>query len=292
MSSEEQQRKAIEENRKDWLRLEAKFGLSSIREELPMCVVMPGFNNNANFRIEANLNSVFAQNYSNFKVVVLNDASTDGSDALYRAYFAFHAIDRQRYAYVENAWRATTLHNLYYGSVRHCAAEAVVLNLDADDELIGRNVLQVFNWAYQTRRAGVVYSNFYFYQQPVAARPGFTEQYSEQERAGSLYREVKMKYSHLRSYRAELARQLDVRDLQDEQGAFFSIAADIALLMPLMELACGRVSKIEGEYSYLYNEGTGLNDVREYHRQVAVDNRVRKQPKYQCHQPFQENMNK
>jgi glycosyltransferase involved in cell wall biosynthesis len=52
-----------------------------------MCVIAPGYNNNANFRIENNLNSIFAQNYSNYKAVIINDASTDGSGDIYRRYF-------------------------------------------------------------------------------------------------------------------------------------------------------------------------------------------------------------
>jgi len=36
-----------------------------------------------------------------------------------------------------------------------------VIHVDGDDELIGRNVFKVFNWAYQTQKAGVVYSNYY-----------------------------------------------------------------------------------------------------------------------------------
>jgi glycosyltransferase involved in cell wall biosynthesis len=45
-----------------------------------MCVVVPGYNNNAKFRLEYNLNSIFLQNYTNYFVVIINDASTDGSD--------------------------------------------------------------------------------------------------------------------------------------------------------------------------------------------------------------------
>jgi len=59
-----------------------------------MCVMVPGFNNNANFRIEYNLNSIFSQNYTDYKVVVINDKSTDGGDQIYRKYFAFHRIDK------------------------------------------------------------------------------------------------------------------------------------------------------------------------------------------------------
>jgi len=44
--------------------------------------------------------------------------------------------------------------------------------------LIGRNVLKVFNWAYQTKKAGVIYSNFYLYEQPKDVKLGFTSEYS------------------------------------------------------------------------------------------------------------------
>ena len=45
-----------------------------------MCVIVPSYNNNARFRIEYNLNSIFQQNYTNYYVVIINDGSTDGSD--------------------------------------------------------------------------------------------------------------------------------------------------------------------------------------------------------------------
>ena len=130
-----------------------------------MCLIVPGFNNNANFRIEDNLNSIFFQNYTNYRVVLIDDASTDGSGEVYRNYFRFHAIDKQRYTYIENARRVTALENIYFASINHCGKDSVVVTLDADDEFIGRNVLQVFNWAYQTKKAGVVYSNLYIYHQ-------------------------------------------------------------------------------------------------------------------------------
>jgi glycosyltransferase involved in cell wall biosynthesis len=52
-----------------------------------MCIVTPGYNNNANFRIEFNLNSIFTINYTNYHLVLINDASTDGSGEIYKKYF-------------------------------------------------------------------------------------------------------------------------------------------------------------------------------------------------------------
>ena len=74
-----------------------------------MCLIVPGYNNNAKFRIEYNLNSIFSQNYTNYFVVIINDASTDNSDEMYRRYLDFYNIDKTTYAYVENKDRKTAL---------------------------------------------------------------------------------------------------------------------------------------------------------------------------------------
>lgn len=125
--------------------------------------MVTGYNNNANFRIEANLNSAFTQNYSNYKVVIIDDASNDGSGQLYRDYLNFYSINKTLFTFIENSKHVTKLQNIYFAAINHCGENSIVIDFDADDELIGRNVLKVFNWAYQVKKAGVVYSNFYFY---------------------------------------------------------------------------------------------------------------------------------
>jgi len=128
--------------------------------------------------------------------------------------------------------------------MNHCPFDSVVVTLDADDEFIGRNVLQVFNWGYQTKKAGVLYTNFIWYLQGSTVMYGFTSEYSEHERKNNLFRAAPMKFSHLRSYRNEFVFQINPIDLQDDNGVFFTITYDIALFIPLMELSCGRVYKL------------------------------------------------
>lgn len=67
-----------------------------------MCLIVPGYNNNAKFRLQYNLNSIFSQNYTNYFAVIINDASTDGSDELFRKYFQFYNISKTKYVYIEN----------------------------------------------------------------------------------------------------------------------------------------------------------------------------------------------
>ena len=60
--------------------------------------------------------------------------------------------------------------------------------VDADDELIGKNVLKEFNAAYQQKKAGVVYSNFFYYKDNSFLRVGFTTSYMQKEKDKNLYR--------------------------------------------------------------------------------------------------------
>jgi glycosyltransferase involved in cell wall biosynthesis len=107
-------------------------------------------------------------------LILINDGSDDGSDQIYRKYFEFLGLDKSQYLYIVNKKRFSAMQNYYTASTKFCDKESIVIPLDADDELIGRNTLKLFNWAYQTHKAGVVYSNFYWYIQSMKVMNGFT----------------------------------------------------------------------------------------------------------------------
>jgi hypothetical protein len=92
-----------------------------------------------------------------------------------------------------------------------------------------------------------------------------------------------MKFSQLRSFRTELLHQINLKDFKDSDGIFYTSTYDMVLFYPIMELSCGRVDQIEGEFHYLYNTGTGINDfsiVPEL--QNKIDNTIRAAKKYEC----------
>ena len=55
-------------------------------------MVVTGHNTNKDFAIEANLNSIFTQNYSNYRVVIIDDGSDDGSQEVIEKYLKFYGI--------------------------------------------------------------------------------------------------------------------------------------------------------------------------------------------------------
>lgn len=91
-----------------------------------------------------------------------------------------------------------------------------------------------------------------------------------------------MKYSHVRTHVTALWKTLDKTVYQDEAGEFYKVTYDFATYTPMMEHACGRVYYI-GNFFYLYNGMTGLNDGWvNYGGQIDVVYKVRAKPKLEC----------
>lgn len=144
---------------------------------MPICLVVRTYNNNAQFRVEYNLNSIFTQNYSNYVAVIVNDASTDGTDILHRRYINFFQIPKEKYIYVSHKTRNTALENTYRAIHKYCSDDSIVLVLDGDDEIIGKNTFKTFNREHQRLKGGWIYSNFYHYTHQKDLRFGFSRPY-------------------------------------------------------------------------------------------------------------------
>ena len=61
------------------------------------------------FKIESNLNSIFTQNYTNYKAIIMDDGSTDGSYDIYQKYLEFYGIDPKHYVLIKNIKEGSTL---------------------------------------------------------------------------------------------------------------------------------------------------------------------------------------
>jgi hypothetical protein len=95
-----------------------------------------------------------------------------------------------------------------------------------------------------------------------------------------------MRYSHLKSYRTGLFRKLEKENFLDHDGKFFGFASDVAFYLPIMEVSCQRVFKIEG-FHYLYNTRTGNNeDQISRASQVKFEHEARAKPKLSCDEEY------
>lgn len=82
---------------------EAKYSINKY-EELPFCIVIPSFNNVKNNRHINNIKSVLMQDYKNYHIVFIDDASTDGTGDQIEKYLAEkqNILPPERYVIVKN----------------------------------------------------------------------------------------------------------------------------------------------------------------------------------------------
>ena len=121
------------------------------------------------------MNSIFTQNYTNYFVIIFDDGSTDGSDIIYKKYFDFYKIPEDRYFFVRNDKQKFALPNILFSNYVYCSPDSILFDVSADDELVGKNVLKIFNAQYQKHNAGMLYSGsiHYFNKDQIYQRPSF-----------------------------------------------------------------------------------------------------------------------
>lgn len=153
-----EKRKIEEQLKKEEDRLESIYHMSQYPNELPFCIIVPSYNNAKNFRYEYNLQSLLNQDYSNYRVVIADDASPDNTSALIRRFMRKNKVDPEKVVLVTNPKQITAVPNIYFAITKHCKRGEIGFFVDGDDELVGRKVFKVFNAIYQSKNPSVAYS--------------------------------------------------------------------------------------------------------------------------------------
>jgi glycosyltransferase involved in cell wall biosynthesis len=216
-------------------------------------VVIPSYNNAQYY--ERNLASVFAQDYENYSVCYVDDASSDGTGDLCKAYITKMG-QWHRTVLLQNKENKGALANFYH-IINLCDPEAVIVNLDGDDSLAKKNVLSLINKVYDKFNVLVTYGSYQ--DMPYLGKPAiFCRAVSRDIIEKRSYRNERIfSLSHLRTYKASLFQAIQKKDLIYE-GKFFNAAVDLAIMYPVAEMAGSRIMHIP-DILCQYNRETPLN---------------------------------
>lgn len=238
------------------------FAAASIKNgERHITIIIPSYNNKDWYK--RNLDSVFAQKYSNYHVMYIDDCSEDGTADLVAAYLEKHN-KRKLVTLIRNTTRTRQLAN-HYNAVHQCSDWDIIVNLDGDDWFANERVLQRVNVAYTNPRVWMTYGSY-------ATWPGDSNVRAHRACVvGNDLREKRFSASHLRTFYAWLFKNIDKQDLVDETGNFFPAAADVAIMFPMMEMAGKKHRKFIREILYIYNRANVLNIVHMQRTQQIVE---------------------
>jgi alpha(1,3/1,4) fucosyltransferase len=215
-------------------------------------VVIPSFNNASWCR--QNLESVLNQAYPLFRVIYVDDASTDGTPDLVADHLMHHA-QASRVEFLRNGTRVGPLANIDQ-VVRSCDPNEIVVLVDGDDCLAHSHVLTRLNAIYQDPDVWVTWGQFTRVPQ---GGEGFCAAIPPEVVSANAFRDYPFVSSHLRTFYAGLYQRIRPTDVKDDGGQFFTIAGDVAQMFALQEMA-GPHGRFVAEVLYRYNRENPLND--------------------------------
>ncbi len=242
--------------------------------EKPMVVVIPSYNNSKYY--QKNLDSVFSQHYTNYRVIYIDDCSPDGTGGLVQAYVRDHHQEH-RVTLIKNEQRRGALAN-HYTAAHLCKNREIIVHMDGDDWFKHDCVLATVNNAYQDPDVWLTYSQHEMY--PPQGKALQDRVIPAVIKESNAYREYRWVASALRTFYAGLFKRIKLQDLL-YKGAFFDVTCDLAFMFPMLEMTGGKFKCID-EILYVYNVGTGLNDFKlRGAKQLRMDNIIRARDKYE-----------
>jgi len=226
-------------------------------EEKPFVIVIPSYRNKDWYK--KNLDSVFNQNYSNYRVIYLDDASPDDTGKLVEKYIK-DKNQENKVTLIKNTKRVGALANLYTG-VHLCKPNEIVCTLDGDDWFSHDKVLQRLNKEYKDPEVWLTYGQHeQWFGDDKKIYPGGAELFPKEILQNKSFRQYKWVASQLRTFYAGLFHLVKIEDLLID-GEFLPMAYDYALMYPMLEMACDHIRFIP-DVLYVYNLVTPINDVK------------------------------
>lgn len=214
-------------------------------EHRPFVLIAVGHENGA--FVEKTLRSMFSQVYPNFRIVYVDDASTDGSFSLVQDFVHSSGFEKI-VTLIRNSERVGELASINQ-VIRECADEEIVVWIGGQDFLSHEWVLDRLNAYYADPELWLTfgqYREFPGYKLGTSA-PFDRAEWEEKGPRGSIFTA-----SHLKTFYAALFKQIGLADLM-YQGAFLSSAVDMAVMIPLLELAQNHFQYIP-EILYIANQ--------------------------------------
>lgn len=239
-------------------------------------IVVPTFNTEA--WIARCLFSIYSQVHKDWECVVINDASTDGTKEVIDS-LDFVKHDK-RFTVIHNSKNLKALKNIVsgYKSLKTQEdPESVLMVVDGDDFLFSEYALLIVQQAYEQTNCVLTYGNHVHH--PTGGKSN-CEPFPAEIVMSNSFREYKFISSHLRTYKSKLWHMIDDNDLKDENGEYYAVGLDVAIMLPMLEMAGMRTIFIPN-ILYCYNRFNPLSDdVINQSEQHRVEMRVRSSKKY------------
>lgn len=215
-------------------------------------VIIPSYNN-ASY-VEMNLKSIFEQKYDKFRIIYINDASADETLFKVKSLVKKYKFEN-KITLINNPERKGSLYNIYNAIINFTKPHEIVALVDGDDALADPDVLAYLNSIYSTKKVWFTFGQFIHLSDK---HEGFCHEFPKEIIENNSFRSYQDMPSHLKTFYSWLFRKIKKEDLM-YKGKFFSMTGDLAIVLPLIEMASYHHKFINRDL-YLYNDQNPLND--------------------------------
>jgi len=242
----------------------------NIKETFLFNIVVPLFNSEK--YIEKCLNSILKQSYKRFQVQVIDDCSSDSSYDIATSI----CQDKKNFKVFRNNRRLGALHNIFnlLNTRIKEPSKTIDLIIDGDDYLYSSDVLNIVEEKYMQTNCLITYGSH------ISSKGVKGKKYPLFIRKFNLFRKYFWYASHLKTYRHDLWLSLNPQDLLNNNHEYFSVACDLAIMFPLLEMAGNRQEFIS-EILYFYNEDNPISDHKIRRKeQILAAKEIRQKNRY------------
>lgn len=234
--------------------------------------------NNANW-VKKNLDSVFCQTYPHYRVLYINDCSTDTTATQVHNYLTDKDIDK-KCNIITTTRRHYKLYNMFHAIHKLCNNNEIIVELDGDDWFLHEKVLENLAQMYKNTNIWMTYGGFVCWPQTfnyLKTTPLTKKEFKTKNIRSTCIKQFC--FMALRSFYAGLFKKIEKKDLM-ASGTFFPCCSDVATMLPMLEMAQER-SCCLSEPVYLYNTNTGSNDFQiNRNQQQEIMNTIAQKQQY------------
>lgn len=239
-----------------------EFDHFKVGNEQPIAIVSTFFN--AENYIGRCIESIASQDYDNYQVYLVDDASTDGTLSAIKSALADLPEDIQsRFNIVSNQKNIGAVANQVRVFKSIPNPETIVMIVDGDDTLVNRN--DIFNY-YNEVYDGTTEFTYGSCWSVVDSIPLISQPYPEAVKQSRTYRKHHfnwiLPYTHLRTFKQRLINDIPDSAFQDENGNWYRAGGDGSTFYNLIEAADPDKVKCLQEIVYNYNDASPLNDYK------------------------------
>ncbi len=250
----------------------SKFHIQGNKDIFNFHIIVPFYN--CEKYIEKCIKSIKSQSFKDFKVTLIDDFSQDKSLAKLTPLIE----NDNRFELIRNYKNNTALANFVKTLNIKCKNPRKTINvlLDGDDYLIADDVLDLIFHTYEKTNCLLTYGSY------IRASDGLYvgQKYPLRSIYNNEFRKLPFLASHLKTFRHDLYLKIDQNDLKDDNGDFYKITYDMALMLPMLEMA-GFRQELISDPLYIYNDLNPINDHKvNFNNQKLIDQQIRKKNPY------------